>query len=1086
MASISNGAPGEFSNIRPLQNGCIPKYKPRRRVSAVRDFPLLCGRNTVPVNLKPEEIRGSEPGPILANTFGSPEMAETIGPQPVGYSEADIKAESNEVVKDWETKTDTYLQNNVGCSSVKNSNIKVECKSHEALSIAVDVDMTEPLEALVGKITASANLDENPSALPPGFQLPNEVEHQGHEAVNNPMEVERPESMDVCFGEGTTTATKVKESFMDAAENLITNGKLNEINALDGAKTDSPHKETEDRGQTLLNEINKVQPLTLVKKSGLEEAKPSQDSSVGVKFKYRTTTVSAVRDFPPYCGRNIRLPVEGGWAGGGVKLKSASHQSLPGTVLQDGTIRQITQTSRGKYVIRLKKAPVVNELTALSDGGAGGQPLLSGKSSGTLRQSNIQELETGDSVFHDEDMPEIGAPISAEHAGKDVVNYPGKRDERFKPLHSASSSNGDENRKIIYALMAEPNCSWKKAKRSPRNKHDWRMSGEKNEFSPSRRHISKAIARKSIQNVKSLIPLSKKRKKVRINNDGDDDGSPGTLLSANGESKKGNLSKKSLKQKDFEVTLPLFGPNSSGNGDARNKVRETLCLFHAICRKLLQKEEANATPEDEGKPGRNDKRVDLLAANAIKEQGKEVNSDKQILGDVPGVQVGDEFKYRVELAVVGIHRHYQNGIDSMKLENGLPVAVSIVSSGSYSDDLENADVLIYSGQGGNVVGKQRQQPQDQKLVRGNLALKNSIDAKTPVRVVRGWKYKVVDPLDPKPKLVTMYVYDGLYTVEKYWTETGPHGHGKQVFMFELHRNPGQPELPWKQLKKSNNARFRPSVCIMDISGRKEPFGIPAVNTIDDEKPPSFDYVERMMYPSWHKPVAPPGCDCTGRCSDSRKCRCAVRNGGEIPYNRNGALVETKLLVYECGPHCKCPPSCYNRVSQSGIRHQLEVFKTGTRGWGVRPLTSIPSGSFICEYAGELLKHTEADRRIGNDEYLFDIGQNLSDSSLNAEDQALSAELVEDGGYTIDACRHGNIGRFINHSCAPNLYAQNVIYDHDDMKMPHIMLFAMENIPPLKELTYHYNYSVDQIQDSDGNIKVKKCYCGAAECTGRMY
>ncbi|GER40380.1 histone-lysine N-methyltransferase [Striga asiatica] len=1027
MASISNGASGEVSNIRPLENGCLPKYKPRRRVSAVRDFPPLCGRNTVPVNLKPEEIRGSEPGPILANTFGSPKMAETIGPQLVGYSEDDIKAESNEVntsempkpVKDWETKTDTDLLNDVRCSSVKNSNIKVECESHEALSITVDVDMTEPLEEL------------------------------------------------------------------DAAENLITNGKLNEINALDGAKTDSPHKETEARGQTLLDKLNKVQTLTLVKKSGLEAAKPIQDSSVRVKFKYRTTTVSAVRDFPPYCGINVRLPVEEGWPGGDVKLKSASHEILPGTVLQDWTIRQITQTSQGKCLIRLKKSLVANESTALSDGWAGGRPLGSGKSSGTVQQSNIQKLERGDAVVHDEDMPEIATTISAEHAGKNVVNYPGKRDERFKPLHSASSSNDDKNRKIIYALMGEPNCSWKKAKTSPSNKHDRRMSGERNELSPSRRHKSKVTAKKSIQNVKPLVPLSKMREKVRINNDGDDDGSPDALLPAYGEQKKGNLSRKSLKQKDFEVTLPPFGPNSSGHGDARNKVRETLCLFNAICRKLLQKEEATSTPEHEHKPGRNVKRIDLFAANAIKEQGKEVNSEKQILGDVPGVQVGDEFQYRVELAVVGIHRLYQAGIDSMKLENGLSVAVSIVSSGSYSDDMENSDVLIYSGQGGNVVGKQRQNPHDQKLVRGNLALKNSIDAKTPVRVVRGWKDKAVDPLDPKPKLVTTYVYDGLYTVEKYWMETGPHG--KQVFMFELRRKPGQPELPWKQLKKSsNNARFRPSVCIMDVSRKKEPFGIPAVNTIDDEKPPSFDYVERMMYPSWHNPVAPPGCDCTGRCSDSRKCRCAVRNGGEIPYNRNGALVETKLLVYECGPHCKCPPSCYDRVSQRGIRHQLEIFKTETRGWGVRSLTSIPSGSFICEYAGELLKHTEADRRIGSDEYLFDIGQNLSDSCLNAEDEALSAELVGEGGYTIDACRHGNVGRFINHSCAPNLYAQNVIYDHDDMKMPHVMLFAMENIPPLKELTYHYNYSVDQIQDSHGNIKVKKCYCGAAECTGRMY
>ncbi|GFP80295.1 histone-lysine n-methyltransferase h3 lysine-9 specific suvh5 [Phtheirospermum japonicum] len=625
--------------------------------------------------------------------------------------------------------------------------------------------------------------------------------------------------------------------------------------------------------------------------------------------------------------------------------------------------------------------------------------------------------------------------------------------------------------------MAEPNCPWRKGKKTVSLKTSTvaKTSIEKNEkLTISWRLKGKAVARKSTHQVEPSKSLSKKKKLKKVCTNDDVDENPSALKSAVGH-----------KKQNFEVNLPPFGPNSSNQGDARNKVRNTLRVFNAICRKLLQQEESNSKPEEEGKSKRKKaNRIDLLAAKAIKEKGQEVNTGKPILGDVPGVEVGDEFQYRTELAIVGIHRLYQAGIDSMKLSNDLLVATSIVSSGSYTDDLENADVLVYSGQGGNVVGKQKEKPQDQKLEKGNLALKNSIDAETPVRVIRGWKEKAIDPLDPKSKMFMTYVYDGLYTVKKYWTEKG--SHGKQVFMFELRRNPGQPELAWKELKKTKKSKSRPGVCVTDISGGKEAFAICAVNTIDDDKPPPFNYISKMMYPEWYNPDPPAGCDCTGRCSDSRKCKCAVRNDGEIPYNRNGALVETKHLVYECGPHCKCPPSCYNRVSQRGIRLQLDIFKTESRGWGVRALTSIPSGSFICEYAGELLEDTEAERRIGNDEYLFDIGQNLSDSSMKPEDQALSAELVEDGGFTIDACRDGNIGRFINHSCSPNLYAQNVIYDHDDLKTPHIMLFAMENIPPLQELTYHYNYSVDQITDSSGNIKVKKCYCGTAQCTGRMY
>lgn len=52
-----------------------------------------------------------------------------------------------------------------------------------------------------------------------------------------------------------------------------------------------------------------------------------------------------------------------------------------------------------------------------------------------------------------------------------------------------------------------------------------------------------------------------------------------------------------------------------------------------------------------------------------------------------------------------------------------PLAVGIVLSGMYEDDLDNADEIVYTGQGGhNLIGDKRQ-IRDQKLERGNLALK---------------------------------------------------------------------------------------------------------------------------------------------------------------------------------------------------------------------------------------------------------------------------------------------------------------------------------------------------------------------------
>lgn len=706
-------------------------------------------------------------------------------------------------------------------------------------------------------------------------------------------------------------------------------------------------------------------------------------------------------------------------------------------------------------------------------------------------------IDEGDHGTCSESVPEV-TPISmfkakvdssesdyVESISKKIAVYsPGDSDEG-RNSHDAFGSKDDVDRDVVHGLMAAQYCPWRKEK-TISNSNGGISGGNKRKRNLSWRQKGKAVARKSIPQAQSSGLSSKKKNKVHISNDVDL-GSNALMLADDGDQDHdGDFitnSPVSHKRMEYEINLPPLGPRSSGLVDDRNRVRDTLRLFHAIYRKFLQQEEANPVQGDEGRSrqsGKKVKRIDLFTVQVLKDEKKLINTTKMI-GPVPGVEVGDEFQYRVELAVVGIHFPYQSGIDSVKV-NEVPLATSIVASGAYFDDVENADVLRYSGQGGNVIGKSKQ-PEDQKLERGNLALKNSIDAKTPVRVVRGWKeMKFVDPLDPKPKLVTTYVYDGLYTVTSYSTEKGPHG--KKVFMFELKRNPGQPELAWKELK--NKSKIRPGVCVTDLSGGKERIPICAVNTIDDAKPPSFNYIPKMMYPDWYSPTPPEGCNCVGRCSDSKKCLCAVRNEGEIPYTHNGALVETKTLIYECGPLCKCPPTCYNRVTQRGIKFQLEVFKTESRGWGVRALSSISPGSFICEYTGELLEEKEAEERVGNDEYLFDIGQNLIDSSSDPEEQEASVGLGAEKGYTIDALTYGNVGRFINHSCSPNLHAQNVIYDNDDTRTPHIMLVALENIPPLKELTYHYHYSLGQIYDPEGNIKVKDCYCGSVNCNGRMY
>ena len=49
--------------------------------------------------------------------------------------------------------------------------------------------------------------------------------------------------------------------------------------------------------------------------------------------------------------------------------------------------------------------------------------------------------------------------------------------------------------------------------------------------------------------------------------------------------------------------------------------------------------------------------------------------------------------------------------------------MAIVLSGMYEDDLDNAEDVVYTGQGGHNLNGDKRQIQDQVLLRGNLALK---------------------------------------------------------------------------------------------------------------------------------------------------------------------------------------------------------------------------------------------------------------------------------------------------------------------------------------------------------------------------
>lgn len=105
-----------------------------------------------------------------------------------------------------------------------------------------------------------------------------------------------------------------------------------------------------------------------------------------------------------------------------------------------------------------------------------------------------------------------------------------------------------------------------------------------------------------------------------------------------------------------------------------------------------------------------------------------------------------------------------------------------------------------------------------------------------------------------------------------------------------------------------------------------------------------------------------------------------------------------------------------------------------------------------------------------------------DKSEEKEQRPSTRYYFNDGQlcYVMDAKSTGNIGRYLNHSCSPNVFVQNVFVDTHDLRFPWVAFFAGQYIRAGTELTWDYNYEVGSVPG-----KVLYCYCSSAECRGRL-
>ena len=184
------------------------------------------------------------------------------------------------------------------------------------------------------------------------------------------------------------------------------------------------------------------------------------------------------------------------------------------------------------------------------------------------------------------------------------------------------------------------------------------------------------------------------------------------------------------------------------------------------------------------------------------------------------------------------------------------------------------------------------------------------------------------------------------------------------------------------------------------------------------------------------------------------CNCAPgpdgRGCGEDCLNRS--------LFYECDQRfCPCASGCQNQRFQRREYAHIEMCRAGKKGHGLATSQALCKGQFITEYVGEVLEESVYAKRK---------------AVYAASGQRHFFFMSLSGAEVIDACERGNLGRFVNHSCAPNCETQKWVVNGELC----IGLFAIQDITAGSELTFDYNF--ERYGD-----KPMRCLCAAKNCRG---
>ncbi len=165
------------------------------------------------------------------------------------------------------------------------------------------------------------------------------------------------------------------------------------------------------------------------------------------------------------------------------------------------------------------------------------------------------------------------------------------------------------------------------------------------------------------------------------------------------------------------------------------------------------------------------------------------------------------------------------------------------------------------------------------------------------------------------------------------------------------------------------------------------------------------------------------------------------------------------MYIECDPkNCPCGTLCKNRRIQQRQAAKIQTYKTSDKGFGLRTNQTLEPGDLVTEYCGEVISSSECADRL---------------QKQGAQGIGAFYMVSIDAERIIDAGPMGNLARFANHSCDPNMVMQK----WNVLGQTRVGLFACKEVEAGDELTWNYN-----LDAFEGHKKLK-CFCGASNCSG---